>query len=295
MHQKRLEGKVALVAGGTRGAGRGIAIALGGEGAKVYVTGRSSNGTFSEMERKETIEGTAALVNQAGGVGISVRTDHTDQEQVRSLVQKISEENDGKLDILINDVWGGDHLMQWGNKFWEQDLQKALRMFNNCLQSHLITAYYASPLLVKNGSGLLVEITDGIDYRYRGDLAYSLTKSSVINLAVCLSEELKSSGVAALALTPGFLRSEAMLDYFGVTEENWKDGAKKDEHFIASETPAFVGKAVACLASDPNILQKTGKAWSSWKLSDEYGFTDSDGTRPHWGNYFKEKFGEDLN
>ncbi|TGL60617.1 SDR family oxidoreductase [Leptospira sarikeiensis] len=295
MKEKKLKGKIALVAGGTRGAGRGIAISLGEEGATVYVTGRTSNGSISEIGRKETIEETAELVNKAGGVGIPIKTDHTNKEQVKALIDKISSENGGRLDILINDVWGGEHLSEWGKKFWEQDLGKALKMFNNCLQSHLITAYYSAPLLLKSDSGLLIEVTDGIDYRYRGNLPYSLVKSSVINLAVCLSEELKSDGVTAISLTPGFLRSEQMLDYFGVQESNWKDAVKKEEHFIASETPTFVGRAVSHLASDPNIFQKTGKPWSSWKLSDEYGFIDSDGSRPHWGNYYKEKFGENLN
>lgn len=294
MNGRKLKGKAALVAGGTRGAGRGISIALGEEGATVFVTGRSSTGNYSEIGRKETIEETAELVEKAGGVGIPIRTDHTDPNQVRELFEKVASRTDGKLDILVNDVWGGEHLSEWGKKFWEQDLDKAFKMFNNCIRSHMITAYFGAPLLLKNGSGLLVEVTDGIDYRYRGNLPYSLTKSAVINLALCLSEELKQGGVAALSLTPGFLRSEEMLDYFGVSEENWKDAVAKEAHFIASETPAFVGRALAGLASDPNIMQKTGKAWSSWKLSDEYGFIDKDGNRPHWGNYYREKFGETL-
>ncbi|TGK27123.1 SDR family oxidoreductase [Leptospira yasudae] len=293
MKPKRLEGKVALVAGATRGAGRGIAIALGGAGATVYVTGRSVRGNLSEMNRKETIEETAEIINGSGGKAIWVRTDHTKPEEVKSLIEKIDREQ-GKLDILINDVWGGDPYIQWEKKFWEHSLENGLKVQRTCIDSHLITNFFAAPLMIRNASGLVVEITDGTDYRYRGNVYYTLVKSSVINLARSLSEELKPHGIAVVAITPGFLRSEAMLDYFGVGESNWKDAVLKDPHFIASETPAYIGRAVACLAADENAFSKTGTATSSWKLSEEYDFEDKDGTRPHWGRYFKEKFGEDI-
>lgn len=293
MKERILEGKVALVAGGTRGAGRGIAVALGEAGAIVYVTGRSTRASRSEMNRKETIEETAELINENGGRGIPVRTDHTNSEEVRELVRKIEEEQ-GRLDILVNDIWGGDPYIRWEEKFWEHSLENGIKVQRTCLESHLITNYYAAPLMIRNQSGLILEITDGIDYRYRGNLYYTLIKSSIINLSRCLAEELKPFGITALSLTPGFLRSEAMLDHFGVREENWKDAAKKDPHFIVSETPSYIGRAVVALAKDKNVFSKTGTSTSTWKLSEEYDFTDLDGSRPHWGNYFKEKFGEEL-
>ncbi|MDV6235659.1 SDR family oxidoreductase [Leptospira ellisii] len=293
MIQSKLNDKIALVAGGTRGAGRGIAVALGEAGATVYVTGRSTKYAPSEMKRSETIEETAELVTAAGGKGIAIRTDHTDPEEVRRLFERLDSEQ-GRLDLLINDIWGGDPFVDWSKKFWEHSLADGLKVQRTCLDSHLITNYYAAPLMIRNRSGLILEITDGIDYRYRGNLYYTLIKSSIINLASSLSEELKPYGIAALALTPGFLRSEAMLDHFGVKEENWKDGTAKEPHFIASETPAYIGRAVAALAGDPDVFEKTGKAFSTWKLSEEYDFVDADGNRPHWGNYFFEKFGERL-
>ncbi|TGK28950.1 SDR family NAD(P)-dependent oxidoreductase [Leptospira gomenensis] len=293
MIRKKLKDTIALVAGGTRGAGRGISVALGEAGATVYITGRSTKNSPSEMKRSETIEETAELVNAAGGIGIAVRTDHSDSAEVRRLFERIDSER-GRLDLLVNDVWGGDPLVDWSKKFWEHSLEDGLKIQRSCLDPHLITNYFAAPLMIRNRSGLVLEITDGIDYRYRGNVYYTLIKSSIINLASSIAEELKPFGIAALALTPGFLRSEAMLDHFGVDEKNWKDGCAKDPHFIASETPLYIGRAVAALASDPNILAKTGKAFSTWKLSEEFDFVDADGTRPHWGNYFFEKFGERL-
>ncbi|MBM9502477.1 SDR family NAD(P)-dependent oxidoreductase [Leptospira sp. 201903071] len=293
MKDRILEGKIALVAGGTRGAGRGIAIALGEAGACVYVTGRSTRESPSEMNRKETIEETAEIINANGGKGIAVKTDHTKADEVRELALRIDKEQ-GRLDILVNDIWGGDPYIRWDVKFWEHSLENGIKVQRTCLESHLNTNYFAAPLMIRNRSGLILEITDGIDYRYRGNLYYTLVKSSIINLSRCLSEELKSFGITALSLTPGFLRSEAMLDHFGVREENWKDATKKEPHFIVSETPAYIGRAVVSLAGDKNIFAKTGISTSTWKLSEEYDFTDLDGSRPHWGNYFKEKFGEEL-
>lgn len=294
MSERTLEGKVALVSGATRGAGRAMALALSEAGALVYATGRSTKGNPSEIGRKETIEETADLAKSNGGKIIPVRVDHTQIEQVRSLADQINREQKGKLDIFIDDVWGGDHLLTFDKPLWECNIENNLRMINNSLESHLITTHFITPLLVKNKSGLLIEITDGVDFGYRANLSYSIVKSAIILLANYLHKELQGHNVTAFALTPGFLRSEAMLDHFGVKEENWRDAVKKEPHFIASETPAYIGRAVVSLASDPNVHHKSGKVWSTWKLSEEYDFTDIDGSRPHWGRHYKEHFGEEI-
>jgi len=285
---KPLQGKVAVVAGATRGAGRGIAVALGEAGATVYVTGRSSRQAPSDMGRKETIEETAELVTAAGGVGIPVRVDHTVPAEVEALFARVREEQRGQLDLLVNDVWGGDHLMEWGKMFWEQPLDAGLLMQQRAVWSHMITSWHGVQLMLPRRQGLIIEITDGVDYNYRGNLYYSLAKVSAIHLAQSMAEELRAYHITAVALTPGFLRSEAMLDHFGVTEENWQDAAKIDPHFIASETPAYIGRAVAALAADPRVAEKTGQALSTWGLSEIYDFTDRDGSRPHWGRHFAE-------
>jgi NAD(P)-dependent dehydrogenase (short-subunit alcohol dehydrogenase family) len=283
-----LAGKIALVAGATRGAGRGIACMLGEAGATVYCTGRSTRGSLaSGSERPETIEETAEMVGAHGGTGIAVRVDHTVPEEVAALFERVEAEH-GRLDILVNDVWGGDALTEWGRPFWELDLAAGLLMQQRGLHTHIITSRYGVPLLLKQGRGLLIEITDGDTPAYRGNLFYDLVKSSVIRLAYAMAEELRPHGVTALALTPGFLRSEAMLDLFGVTEANWQEGAQRDPHFIASETPFFVGRAVAALAADPDVARKAGGVYSSWGLARDYGFTDMDGRRPDWGAYFAE-------
>ncbi|NDI34612.1 SDR family oxidoreductase [Chengkuizengella sediminis] len=283
-----LSGKIAVVAGATRGAGRGIARMLGESGATVYVTGRSTRGNLSSMGRNETIEETAELVTEAGGLGIPFRVDHTVDKDIVALFDKVKKEQDGQLDILVNDVWGGDPLTEWEIPFWEHNLENGLLMQERAVHSHIKTSYYGAPLMVKNKKGLIIEITDGTSYDYRGNLFYSLAKISAIHLAQSMAAELKEDHITTVALTPGFLRSEAMLDLFEVTEENWQEGAKKDPHFIASETPFFVGRAVAALASDPNVYEKNGKALSSWELSREYGFKDIDGRQPDWGKYFEE-------
>lgn len=283
-----LRGRIAVVAGGTRGAGRGIAVNLGAAGATVYVTGRSVRGTPATSGRPETIEETAEMVQAQGGVGIPVRVDHTIPTQVQALFERVAREQNGRLDILVNDIWGGDALSEWGKPFWEQSLPNGLLMQERAVFSHLVTSYYGAPLMVARGSGLIVEITDGTDYAYRGNLPYSLAKVSNIHLAAAMAEDLRPYGVTALAVTPGFLRSEAMLDHFGVTEETWRDGARQDPHFIASETPHYIGRAVAALASDPMVAEKSGATLSSWDLAREYGFTDVDGTQPDWGAYFAE-------
>ncbi|MBM7565114.1 SDR family oxidoreductase [Paenibacillus sacheonensis] len=288
MTKRPLAGKIAVVAGATRGAGRGIAVQLGKAGATVYVTGRSSKLGLSDMGRRETIEETAALVTEAGGLGIAVRTDYTVEADGRALFGQVEEEQDGRLDLLINDIWGGDPLTAWGEPFWEHSLHNGLLIQQRGVHTHMMASYYAAPLMIARRSGLIIEITDGCDYRYRGNLYYSLAKIAVIHLARAMAADLAPHRVTALALTPGFLRSEAMLDHFGVTEENWRDGAARDVHFLQSETPAFVGQAAAALAADPNVHAKSGQALTSWGLSEEYGFADADGSRPHWGRYAAE-------
>ncbi|WP_309120222.1 SDR family oxidoreductase [Paenibacillus sp.] len=287
MNTQPLQGRVAVVAGATRGAGRGIAIKLGEAGAIVYVTGRSSREGSSDVGRSETIEETAELVAAAGGVGIAVRTDHTVPEQVEALFRRVGKEQEGRLDLLVNDVWGCEQYIDFERKFWEQPLSNALIMQERAVRSHLITSYYGVPLMVARRSGLVIEITDGDDYSVRegAGVGYSVAKVGNIHLAAALASELKPYGVTSISLTPGFLRSEQMLDHFGVTAETWRDAS--DPHFRAvSETPAYIGAAVVALASDPALFEKTGQAFSTWRCADEYGIRDADGSRPHWGNYY---------
>ena len=287
-----LKGKVAVVAGATRGAGRGIACALGEAGATVYCTGRSIRGMPASGEnRPETIEETAEMMAARGGVGIPVQVDHTVEEQVEALFARVKKEQ-GRLDVLVNDVWGGDALTEFGKPFWEVSLQNGRVMLERAVFSHIITSHYAAPLLMETAPGLIVEITDGDSFTYRGNIFYDLVKTSVIRLAFAMARELRKRKIACVALTPGFLRSEAMLEHFGVTEENWQEGAKKDPNFIASETPLYVGRAVAALAADPQVSKKSGRVFSSWDLAVEYGFTDVDGRQPHWGKHSEEKYGK---
>ncbi len=286
MSDSALEGKIAVVAGATRGAGRGIATMLGERGATVYCTGRSVRGQSAGGARPETIEESAEMVTRFGGTGIPVQVDHRDAAQVQALFERVEAEQ-GRLDLLVNDIWGGDRFIEWGKPLWEQSLEHLQTLFETAIFTHIITSRYGLPLLVKQGHGLVVEITDGIRNDYRGQFVYDLLKHTVNRMAFNLAEELRPHGVAALAVTPGFLRSEEMLDHFGVTEANWRDGAKQEPHFIASETPYFVGRAVAALAADPNVFAKTGGAYSSWDLSEEYGFIDMDGRSPHWGRHFQ--------
>ncbi|WP_405151778.1 SDR family oxidoreductase [Sphaerisporangium sp. NBC_01403] len=283
-----LKGKVAVVAGATRGAGRGIAVQLGAAGATVYATGRTTRAGRSPMDRPETIEETAELVTAAGGAGIAVQVDHLDPAQVEALARRVAKEQDGRLDVLVNDIWGGDPLTRWGVPFYEHSLQDGLRLHETAVHTHIITSWHLVPLMVARGDGLVVEITDGDSYEYRGSFFYDLAKVSVMRLAVAQAKELGAHGITALSLTPGFLRSEAMLDHFGVTEDDWRAGTAKDPHFIASETPVYVGRAVAALAADPDVARWSGQALSSWRLAKEYGFRDADGTRPDWGGYMAE-------
>jgi NAD(P)-dependent dehydrogenase (short-subunit alcohol dehydrogenase family) len=286
--QADLSGTVAVVAGATRGAGRAIACELGWAGATVYATGRSARGAPSPMRRPETIEDTADLISARGGRAIAVQCDHTEPEQVAALFERVRAEQDGRLDLLVNDVWGGDPLSQWGVPFWEHSLDDGLRMQRQAVWSHLITSWHGVPLMVARGRGLVVEMTDGASADYRGSFFYDLAKASVIRLAVGQAADLRSHGVAAVALTPGFMRSEAVLDHFGVTESNWRDGVAGDQHFAASETPFYVARAVVALAADDDVMGRSGQALTSWDLARDYGFTDVDGSLPDWGTYFRE-------
>jgi NAD(P)-dependent dehydrogenase (short-subunit alcohol dehydrogenase family) len=319
---KKLQGKVALVAGATRGAGRGIAIALGDAGATVYCTGRSSRKNLrrtnlsagaetraSKSGPSETIEETADLVTAAGGCGIAVRVDHTEPAEVKKLVAAIKRKH-GRLDILVNDIWGGDALTEWSKRFWELKLDTGLQMLKQAVHSHIITSHYAVPLMLEGKSNddlprIIFEITDGDAFYYRGNLFYDLVKISVIRLAFAMSRELRKRNIAAVALTPGFLRSERVLEHYGVTEANWKDVGKrankeqnsKDQNdapddFMVSESPHYIGRAVVALATDRDVIKKTGRVFSSWNLAREYGFTDLDGTQPHWGDYAHKKYGD---
>jgi NAD(P)-dependent dehydrogenase (short-subunit alcohol dehydrogenase family) len=289
---KPLGGKVALVAGATRGAGRGTAVALGEAGATVYCTGRSTRERRSEYDRPETIEETAELVTAAGGTGIAVAVDHLEASEVRALVQRIDAEHD-RLDILVNDIWGGELLFEWDKPVWEHDLEKGLRLLRLAIDTHLITSHFALPLLIRQPGGLVVEMTDGTrEYnaeRYRLSAFYDLAKTAVIRLAFAQSQELAAHGCTAVALTPGWLRSEMMLDNYRVTEANWRDGAAINPHFAAiSESPRFVGRAVAALAADPGVHRHNGGSFSSGGLAREYGFTDLDGSQPDCWRYLVE-------
>jgi NAD(P)-dependent dehydrogenase (short-subunit alcohol dehydrogenase family) len=276
-----LTGKVAVVAGATRGAGRGIACVLGAAGATVYCTGRSVRGDLSSVRRPETIDETAEMVTARGGVGIYAQVDHTDIEQVAALFERVRREQAGRLDILVNDLTGDDN-MEF-KPFSEHSLERGLKVLENGSISHLITSHHAVPLMVAHGGGLIVEMTDGIGYDLREfNFYYDLEKAINIRLAQSLAHHLAKHNIAVVALTPGFLRSEAMLDHFGVTEENWRDAIAQQEDFAYSETPVYVGRAVAALAADAAIMQKSGQSLVSGKLAREYGFTDVDGTQPIW-------------
>jgi NAD(P)-dependent dehydrogenase (short-subunit alcohol dehydrogenase family) len=298
---KSLEGKVAVVAGATRGAGRGIACMLGEAGAVVYCSGRNSRsrpnteGYFAG--RPETIEETAEMVSARGGVGLAARTDHSDERQVEALFKRVSKEQ-GRLDILVNDISEG--VEHESKPFWKLSLERGLGALRQGIDTHIITTRHAAPLMVKRKTGLVVEIGDGDALYYRGNLFYDLVKVTAARLAYAWAEELRPHKVAALYVTPGFMRTETVLEHFGATEANWREVAEKSSKargmgFAGSESPYFVGRAVAALASDPRVLAKSGGLYGSWTLADEYGFDDLDGTRPHWWRYFSEHFPQMIN
>ena len=291
MTSQALKDKVVLVAGATRGAGRGIAVELGVAGATVYCTGRTTRSQPSEIGRLETIEQTAELVQQAGGQGIAVQCDHLDPTQVQSLVARIDREQ-GRLDLLVNDVWGADFLIEWNVPVWEHSLEKGLRMLRIAIDTHIITSHFALPLLIKKPGGLVVEMTDGTaeynNANYRLSLFYDLAKTSVIRMAWAQAQELRPHECTAVALTPGWLRSEMMLDNYGVSEANWRDAIARQPHFVITETPRYVGRAVAHLAGDPAVARWSGESLSSGQLAKLYGFTDLDGSQPDAWRYVRE-------
>ncbi|HYL64529.1 MAG TPA: SDR family oxidoreductase [Candidatus Methylomirabilis sp.] len=302
-----LKSRVALVAGATRGVGRGAALALGEAGATVYCTGRSTKANrlprgrskkispFDYSRRPETVEETAEIVTAHGGKGIAAILDHTETKQVAKLIAQIRKEQ-GKLHILVNDI--SEIIPQdFGKTFWQLNLENGFANLRNAIHTHIITNHFAAPLLIESAAksqspGLIVGIGDGDSYCYRGHLFYDMVKTTVIRMAFGMARELRRKNVAAVALSPGFLRSEAMLERFGVTEANWREAVKKDANYAMSETPLYAGRAIAALAADPDLMKKSGRVFSSWGLSDEYPFCDADGRRPHWGRHCAEKFGD---
>src|SRR5262245_6599274 len=290
-HQGSLAGKVALVAGATRGAGRGIAVELGAAGATVYATGRTTRSQQSEYGRPETIEETAELVTGAGGRGIAVQVDHLVPEQAQSLVERIRREQ-GRLDVVVNDIWGGEKLMEWNKPVWEHDLERGLRMLKLGIETHLITAHHALPLLIERPGGLLVEVTDGTTAynaeHYRLSPFYDLAKIAVNRLGWAHAKDLAKHGAMAVSLTPGWLRSEMMLEAYGVTEETWREARRGSPEFVISESPRYVGRAVVALAADPERARWNGQSLSSGQLAQAYGFTDVDGSQPDAWRYLVE-------
>jgi NAD(P)-dependent dehydrogenase (short-subunit alcohol dehydrogenase family) len=287
---KPLADKVALVTGATRAAGRGIAVELGAAGATVYCTGRTTRSHKSEMNRPETIEETAEMVTAEGGRGIPIQVDHLQKDQVCGLIGRIEKEQ-GRLDILVNDIWGATRI-EWNKSVWESDLDFGLHTLRLGIDTHAITSHYALPLLIKKPGGLVIEISDGTEAynaaNYRVSFFYDLVKVAVNRMAFAMAHELKPHGATALSLTPGWLRSEFMLDEYKVTEDNWRDATKFSPHFAISETPRFVGRAVAALAKDPDVMRWSGKSVSSGELAKIYGFTDLDGSRPDCWRYMVE-------
>ncbi len=291
--ERPLTGKVALVAGATRGAGRAIAVELARAGAYVYATGRSSraNGP-SEIDRPETIEETGERIAAAGGGGVALRVDHLEPAEVESLVARIRDER-GQLDILVNDIFGGDRYAQFGKKIWEHDLPGGLRMLRMGIDTHAITSHYALGVLIERPGGLVIEMTDGTfaynaNYRDGVGMYYDLIKAAVQRLTLAQSEELRAHDGAAVAVTPGWLRSEMMLQIYGVTEDTWQDAIDTEPHFAISESPTYVARGVAALAADPDRARYSGRSVSSGELARTYDLTDVDGSRPNAWAYVEE-------
>ena len=276
-----LFGQVAVVAGATRGAGRGIARALGEAGASVYCTGRSTRDNPSSYERPETIEETAEMIVTAGGRATAIRVDHTLESEVQALFERVDKEQ-GRLDVLVNSVAGEDPMMhQWGS-FWNTQLENGEAIFRQCILSHIITSKHAAPLMIRAGRGLIVEVSENDSLFAGGNPLTQTVKLAIKGLALNMAPELRPHGITAVSITPGFLRSESMLQRLGVTEENWRDAGKKDSNFLESESPLFIGRAIAALASDRSSIERTGQLLSSWELARLYSFTDYDGRRPDW-------------
>lgn len=294
-----LRGKVALVAGATRGAGRAIAVELGRAGATVYVTGRSSREHGrSEVDRPETIEETGELIAAAGGDGLALRVDHLEPDQVRRLAERIDHDH-GRLDVLVNDIFDGGKYGEFGTTLWEHDLSGGLRMLRLGIDTHAITSHVMLPLLIRRPGGLVIEMTDGtaeynVGYRYREGFYYDLVKAAVQRMTIAQAHELEPHQAAAVAVTPGWMRSEDMLDFYGVTEPNWRDATARVPHFCISESPAYTGRAVAALAADPQVARWSGQVVSSGQLARVYGFTDTDGTQPDCWRYVVEVQDPDL-
>ena len=293
---KPLAGRVAVVAGATRGGGRGVARMLGEAGATVYCTGRSSRtapntSTHHYAGRPETIEETAELVTAAGGAGIPVRVDHNVDADVAALFKRIAGDH-GRIDVLVN-ILTGAPVKSW-NSFWKQPLNEGRALVDSWIWPHIVTSWHAVPLMLKHKAGLIVEVVEQPGIGYHGQFFFDLMETSLKRLAYGLAVELAPKQVTALAVTPGFMRTEAILEGFGVTEDNWRDAIElpkaKGFGWAGSETPCFLGRGVAALAADPDVHRKSGGLFGSWALADEYGFTDIDGARPHWGRYGKEHF-----
>ncbi|MFG1924981.1 SDR family oxidoreductase [Cryptosporangium sp. NPDC048952] len=287
-----LNGKIALVAGGTRGASRAIAVELGRAGAFVYVTGRSSTGSRSEVDRPETIEQTVELVEAAGGKATAVRVDHLVPDEVRALAARIDAAH-GRLDILVDGVWGGDHHLEWGKTVWEHDLDASLRMLHLAIDAHVITAHALFPLVIKAEAGLVVEMTDGTPeydavFRKGTSTAFYVAKTAAHQLVKAEAFELEPHGAAAVTVTPGWLRSETMLEIFGVREDNWRDATDTVPHFAISESPTFVGRTIAALAADPRRGELSGQSVDTGTLAKRYAIDDVDGSRPDAWRYMIE-------